>query len=79
VVWHVGGGAIKIGNFFNALVSFLIVALVVYFFIVVPTSKIMARFNPPVVEPPATKKCPQCKSNIPVDAIRCAHCTQPLS
>ncbi len=79
VVWHVGGGAIKVGNFFNAIVSFLIVAFVVYFFIVLPTSKMLARFKPPVVEPPATKKCPQCKSDIPADATRCAHCTQPVA
>jgi len=78
VIWHVGGGAIKVGNFFNAIVSFIIVAIVVYFFIVMPTAKLMARFKPPVAEPPATKKCPQCKSDIPVDATRCAHCTQPV-
>ena len=79
VVVHVGSGAVKIGNFLNACVYFLIVAFVVYFFIVMPTAKIMARFKPPVVEPPATKKCPQCKSDIPVDATRCAHCTQPVA
>jgi large conductance mechanosensitive channel len=79
VVWHVGSGAVKIGNFFNAIISFLIVAIVVYFFIVMPTAKILARFKPPVVEPPPTKKCPQCKSDIPIDATRCAHCTQPVA
>lgn len=79
VVLHVGSGTIKIGNFFNAIVSFLIIAFVVYFFIVLPVSKIMARFKPPVVPPPAMKRCPQCKSDIPIDATRCAHCTQPVS
>jgi large conductance mechanosensitive channel len=79
VVLHVGTGVIKIGNFFNAVIAFLIVAFVVYFFIVMPTAKIMARFRPPVVEPPATKKCPQCKSEIAIDATRCAHCTQPVA
>jgi large conductance mechanosensitive channel len=78
VVIHAGNGVIKIGNFFNAVIYFLIVAFVVYFFIVMPTAKIMARFKPPVVEPPATKKCPQCKSDIAIDATRCAHCTQPV-
>jgi large conductance mechanosensitive channel len=79
VVLHVGTGTIKIGNFFNAVVSFLIIAFVVYFFIVMPTAKLMARFRPPVVAPPSTKKCPQCKSDIPIDATRCAHCTQPVA
>lgn len=76
VVLHVGNGAIKIGSFFNAVVSFLIIAFVVYFLIVLPTAKIMARFKPPVVPAPTTKACPQCKSNIPLDATRCAFCTQ---
>ena len=79
VVLHVGSGTIKIGSFFNAVVSFLIIAFVVYFFIVLPTAKIMARFKPPVVEAPVTKKCAQCKSDIPIDATRCAHCTQPVA
>lgn len=79
VVFKLNGTPIYIGNFINATISFLIVAFVVYFFIVVPTSKIMARFKPPVVEAPSTKKCPQCKSDIPIDATRCAHCTQPVA
>jgi len=79
VVLRVGNGTIKVGSFFNAVVSFLIVAFVVYFFIVIPTSRIMARFKPPVVEAPATKKCPECRSDIPIDAIRCAHCAQPVA
>ena len=79
VVVKLNGTPIYIGNFINATISFLIVAFVVYFFIVVPTAKIMARFKPPVVEAPTTKKCPQCKSDIPTDATRCAHCTQPVA
>jgi large conductance mechanosensitive channel len=79
VVLRVGSGEIQIGNFLNAVVYFLIVAFVVYFFIVLPTAKVMARFKPAVVEPVATKKCPQCKSDIPIDATRCAHCTQPVA
>jgi large conductance mechanosensitive channel len=79
VVFKLNGTPVYIGNFLNATISFLIVAFVVYFFIVMPTSKIMARFKPPVVEAPATRKCPQCKSDIPVDATRCAYCTQPVS
>jgi len=79
VVFKLNGTPIYIGNFINATISFLIVAFVVYFCVVVPVSKVMARFKPPVVEVPTTKKCPQCKSDIPVDATRCAHCTQPVA
>ena len=77
VIVQVGGGAIKVGNFFNAVVSFLIVAFVVYFAIVLPMNSLMSRLKKP--EPPAaptTKQCPQCLSDIPTAAKRCAHCTQ---
>ena len=66
-----------IGNFLNAVIAFLLVAAAVYFFIVVPSNALMARFNKPVPDvPPATKACPECLSDIPVAAKRCSHCTQ---
>ncbi len=80
VILHVGGGAIKVGNFFNAIVSFLIVAGVVYFAIVLPMNAVLARLKKPAPEaPPATKTCSECLSEIPVAARRCAHCTQPVA
>ena len=79
VVCKLNGTPIYIGNFLNATISFLIVATVVYFFIVLPTAKILARFKPPVVEPPAMKKCPECLSDIPAAARRCANCGQPVA
>jgi large conductance mechanosensitive channel len=80
VILHIGGGAIKIGNFFNAVVSFLIVAAVVYFAIVLPINAVMARIKKPAPPaPPATKACPECLSDIPVAAKRCAHCAQPVA
>jgi large conductance mechanosensitive channel len=70
---------IMIGNFLNAVIAFLLVAVAVYFFIVVPANALMARFHKPVPDaPPATKPCPQCLSDIPAAAQRCAHCTQPV-
>ena len=71
---------IMVGNFLNAVIAFLLVAASVYFFIVMPTNALMARFKGPAPEvPPVTKPCPQCLSDIPVAAKRCAHCTQPLA
>ena len=79
IVLNVGSGHIKIGNFFNEVIAFLMVAATVYFVIIVPANAIMARFKKPVPdEPPATKACPQCLSDIPAAAIRCAHCAQPV-
>ena len=71
---------IMIGNFLNAVISFLLVAVAVYFFIVLPANKLMARMKGPVPEaPPSTKTCPECLSEIPLAARRCAHCAQPVA
>jgi len=63
------------GDFLNALIAFLIIAAVIYFFVVMPYTAWMARAKK---EPAAaTKKCPECLSEIPIDARRCAFCGQP--
>ncbi len=68
------------GKFFNALISFVIVATSIYFFVVTPINKLTAytkkQENP--IEP-TTKKCPECLSDIPKEARRCAHCATLLS
>jgi len=80
VVLHVGSGTIKVGNFLNATISFLIVACVVYFFIVLPMNMVSARMKKPeAVAETTTKTCPECLSEIPLAAKRCAHCTQPVA
>lgn len=77
VVLHIGSGQIKVGSFLNALVSFLIVAGVVYFAIVLPLNTMQARLKKPELAPePTTKTCPECLSAIPLAARRCAHCAQ---
>jgi large conductance mechanosensitive channel len=65
------------GAFLNALVSFLIEATAVFFLVVVPLTRLMTRLNllPPEKPVPATKPCPQCLSDIPAAARRCAFCT----
>ena len=80
VILDINGGQIKIGNFLNAVVSFLIVAAVVYFAIVLPLNHLMARLKKPEPEaPPSIKTCPECLSEIPLAAKRCAHCAQPVA
>jgi large conductance mechanosensitive channel len=77
LVYELNGGVIKYGTFFTAVINFLLIALVVYFVIVLPAQYLMKKFNPP--EPaPATKACPQCLSEVPLAATRCKFCTQPL-
>ncbi|MGH9604348.1 MAG: large conductance mechanosensitive channel protein MscL [Terracidiphilus sp.] len=76
LVFTVHGGKIEIGLFLNAVIAFLIDAAAVYFGIVLPVHKFMERIKKPA--PPATKSCPECLSEIPLAATRCAHCTQPV-
>lgn len=71
---------ILIGNFLDDAISFLIVAFVVYFFMVLPINKLMAKIKGPAPEAlPATKACTECLSEIPLAAKRCAHCAQPVA
>jgi large conductance mechanosensitive channel len=63
------------GDFINALIAFLIVAFVVYYFVVVPMNKLVARSRKEPPADPTTRKCPECLSEIPIGAKRCAHCT----
>ena len=79
VVIDLHGTPIRIGNFLTASVQFLIVAAVVYFGVVLPLNTVLAKLKKPVPPPPpVTKPCPQCLSDIPLAATRCAHCTQPV-
>jgi large conductance mechanosensitive channel len=65
------------GDFTNAVVSFVIIAAVIYFFVVVPYTALMARARKEPPADPTTKKCTECLSEIPKDARRCAFCAQP--
>ena len=69
------------GAFINALLSFLIVATVVFFAVVLPLNALMKRMNlQPKDEPePETRECPECLSDIPVAARRCAFCTSEVA
>jgi large conductance mechanosensitive channel len=71
----------RYGLFLNALLSFLIVATVVFFAVVVPLTALLRRMNAlPTEEPePETRPCPECLSDIPVAARRCAFCTSEVS
>ncbi len=73
------GTPFPVGDFINAVVSFLLIASVIYFFVVLPVNTLVARMKRGEKPPdPTTKKCPECLSEIPIEARRCAHCTQPV-
>ena len=65
------------GEFFNALIAFVIIAAVIYFFVVVPYTALIERSRKEPPADPTTKKCTECLSEIPKDARRCAFCTSP--
>ena len=76
------GTPIYIGNFINAVVTFLIVASAVYFGVVAPLNALLARVKTAETPPaaaPTTKDSPECLSAIPIAARRCAHCGQPVA
>lgn len=79
LVAQINGGKITYGNFVNAIIQFLIIAAAIYFLVVLPLQSLLKKFNPAKAEPPKTKPCPECLSDIPIAATRCAHCAQPVA
>jgi len=67
------------GDFINALISFVIVAAVLYFLVVSPYARLKAVFEKPPAPEPPTRDCPECLSSVPARARRCAFCTAQLT
>jgi large conductance mechanosensitive channel len=77
--FRINGSEFLYGAFLNAVLSFLIIAAVVFFFVIRPVNALMRRRR---TEPPVdatTRPCPECMSEIPVEAHRCAFCTQEVA
>ncbi len=76
LTFTIHGSTFRYGHFLNALISFLTVAAVVFFLVIKPVNALLsrARAEPPV-DPPSTRECPECLSEIPTAAGRCAFCT----
>jgi large conductance mechanosensitive channel len=80
IAFTVNESQFLIGDFINAVISFLLIGAAVYFFIVMPVNAIVARSRRGAAPPdPTSKKCPECLSDIPIAARRCAFCTTDLS
>jgi len=74
--FSINGSRFLYGDFINAVIAFVIIAAVVFFFIVQPVNKLVARANRNKTTPePSTIKCTECLSEIPKAATRCAFCT----
>ena len=79
ITFTIHGSIFALGDFINALIAFLLVAVAVYFFVVTPINALVARSRKEPPADPTTKKCPECRMEIPIDARRCAHCTSQLT
>ena len=78
LIFNLHGGVIKYGTFITAVINFILIAGVVYFFLVLPSQYLMKKFYPAEAAPVTTKACPQCLGDIPIAATRCKFCTQPV-
>ncbi len=74
----VHGSTFMFGHFLNALISFILVAATIFFFVVKPMNLLIARSRKEPPADPTTKKCPECLSEIPIGAKRCSHCAEPV-
>lgn len=77
--WVINNSHINIGTFITVLIAFLILAAVVFFFVVKPVNWLMSRRKTELPADPTTRECPYCLSSIPVAATRCAFCTSEVA
>jgi large conductance mechanosensitive channel len=75
--FEVDGAKFLYGDFINAIISFLLIAAAVYYFVVLPVNALLKRFEKQAL--PDKRKCPECHSDIPLDARKCAFCTSVIA
>ncbi len=73
--FEINGSRFLYGDFVNAVLAFVLVAAAIYFFVVLPVNALVSRSRREPPPDPTTRKCPECLSEIPIAARRCAHCT----
>jgi large conductance mechanosensitive channel len=77
--FRINGSRFLYGDFLNALITFISTAAAVFFFVVKPFNAFVQRTRREPTPDPTTKKCPECLSEIPIDARRCAYCTSEVA
>jgi large conductance mechanosensitive channel len=75
--FRINGSKFSYGDFLNALLAFVIASAAVYFLVVLPVNKLMASVKK--VPDPTMRKCSECLSDIPLQAVRCKFCTSTLA
>jgi large conductance mechanosensitive channel len=79
LTFTVNGSTFRYGHFLNVLIAFVTIAFVVFFFVVKPINRLMELSRRRESPDPSTRKCPECVSEIPIDARRCAFCTSEVA
>ena len=79
LTFTINGSVFRYGHFLNVLIAFVIISFVVFFFVVKPINRLMELSRRRESPDPTTRKCPECLSEIAVDARRCAFCTSEVS
>jgi large conductance mechanosensitive channel len=75
----INGSTFRYGHFLNVLIAFVTIAFVVFFFVVKPINRLTELSRRRESPDPSTRKCPECLSEIPIDARRCAFCTSEVA
>src|SRR3989338_10272267 len=76
LAFTINGSTFMYGDFINAVISFVLVAAAIFFFVIKPMNYLIARSRKEPPADPTTKKCPECIGEIPINAKRCMYCTQ---
>ena len=79
LTFTINNSEIRYGAFLNALISFLIIAAVIFFAVIKPMNAVMTRMRTEPTPDPLTGKCPFCLSEVQVGATRCPFCTQEIA
>lgn len=75
----INGSTFRYGDFINQLISFILIAAAVFFAVVVPMNAYLARSRKEPPPDPSVRKCPECLSDIPAEAHRCAFCASEVA
>ena len=79
LTFEINDSTFRSGAFINALISFIIIAAVVFFFVVKPVNALVSRAQKEPPADPSLRKCSECLSEVPIEARRCAFCTSALT
>jgi large conductance mechanosensitive channel len=79
LTFAINGSRFLYGDFINALITFISVSAVMFFLVIKPVNALLERFRPEPKVDEETRECPECLSDIPVAAKRCAFCTSAVA